>query len=53
MNIKFVVLDAYAANPGEFSWEGLKTLGECTIYDRTAPEEVLERAAGAEAILTN
>ena len=35
------------------SWEGLKTLGECTIYDRTAPEEVLERAAGAEAILTN
>ena len=28
-------------------------MGECTIYDRTAPEEVLERAAGAEAILTN
>ena len=31
----------------------MKVLGECTIYDRTAPEEVLERAAGAEAILTN
>lgn len=51
MNI--VVLDGYAANPGDLSWEGLKALGECTIYDRTAPEEVLERAKGAEAILTN
>ena len=51
--MKIVVLDGYAANPGDLSWEGLKALGECTIYDRTAPEEVLERAAGAEVILTN
>lgn len=51
MNI--VVLDGHAANPGDLSWEGLKALGECTIYDRTAPEEVLERAAEAEVILTN
>ncbi len=51
--MKIVVLDGYAANPGDLSWEGLKALGECTIYDRTAPEEVLERAAGAEILLTN
>ena len=51
--MKIVVLDGFAANPGDLSWEGLKALGECTIYDRTAPEEVLERAAGAEVILTN
>lgn len=51
--MKIVVLDGYAANPGDLSREGMKVLGECTIYDRTAPEEVLERAAGAEAILTN
>lgn len=51
--MKIVVLDGYAANPGDLSWDGLKTLGECTIYDRTAPEDVLERAKGAEAILTN
>ena len=51
--MKIVVLDGYAANPGDLSWEGLKALGECTIYDRTAPEEVQERAAGAEVILTN
>ena len=51
--MKIVVLDGFAANPGDLSWEGLKALGECTIYDRTAPEEVLERVAGAEVILTN
>ena len=51
--MKIVVLDGFAANPGDLSWAGLKALGECTIYDRTAPEEVLERAAGAEVILTN
>lgn len=51
--MKIVVLDGFAANPGDLSWEGLKALGECTIYDRTAPEEVLERATGAEVILTN
>ena len=51
--MKIVVLDGFAANPGDLSWEGLKALGECTIYDRTVPEEVLERAAGAEVILTN
>lgn len=51
MNI--VVLDGYAANPGDLSWNELKALGECTIYDRTTPSEVLERAVGAEILLTN
>ena len=51
MNI--VVLDGYAANPGDLCWDELQALGECTIYDRTAPAEVLERAAGAENLLTN
>ena len=51
--MKIVILDGFAANPGDLSWEGIKALGECTIYDRTAPEKVLERAAGAEVLLTN
>lgn len=51
--MKIVVLDGYAANPGDLSWESLKVLGDCTVYERTAPNEVLKRAAGAEAILTN
>ena len=51
--MKIVVLDGYTTNPGDLCWDKLKELGECTIYDRTAPGEVLERAAGAEALLTN
>lgn len=51
--MKIIVLDGYAANPGDLSWEELKALGECTIYDRTAPEDVVQRASGAEVLLTN
>ena len=51
--MKIVVLDGYAANPGDLSWNDLKALGECTIYDRTTPDEVLSRAEDAEVLLTN
>lgn len=51
MNI--VVLDAYAANPGDLSWEPLKALGTLTLYDRTAPEEVISRAKDADMLLVN
>lgn len=51
--MKIVVLDGYAANPGDLCWDELQALGECVIYDRTSPEEVLERAADAEILLTN
>lgn len=51
--MKIVVLDGYALNPGDLSWEQLKTLGDCTIYDRTSSDEVVSRAQGAEVILTN
>lgn len=51
--MKIVALDGYAANPGDLSWDELKTLGDCTIYERTTPEQVLERAEGAEILLTN
>ena len=40
-------------NPGDLSWDRLKALGDVTVYDRTAPEETIERSAGAEIILTN
>lgn len=51
--MKIVVLDGYAANPGDVSWEAMQSLGELTVYDRTAPDEVLERTAEADAVLTN
>ena len=51
--MKIVVLDGYAANPGDLRWDELQSIGECVIYDRTAPAEVLERSSGAEILLTN
>lgn len=51
--MKIVVLDGYGLNPGDLSWEGMQALGELTVYDRTAPDELLQRAAGAEALITN
>lgn len=51
--MKIVVLDSYALNPGDLSWDWLECLGECEIYDRTPKEKILERAENADIILTN
>lgn len=50
---KIVVLDGYALNPGDLDWSGLEAIGDCTVYDRTPPEETVSRAQGAEILLTN
>lgn len=51
MNI--VVLDGFTLNPGDLSWDELKSFGTCEIYDRTSQAEVVPRAAAAEIVLTN
>ena len=51
--MKIIVLDGYGLNPGDLNWEGFKSLGELTVYDRTTPSELMERAAGAEVLVTN
>lgn len=51
--MKIVVLDGYGLNPGDLSWSGMEALGEFTVYDRTAPSELLERSEGAEVLITN
>ncbi|HWN93890.1 MAG TPA: D-2-hydroxyacid dehydrogenase [Methylomirabilota bacterium] len=51
MNI--VVLDGHTLNPGDLSWDGLKQLGECAIYNRTPSAEIIRRARDAAVVLTN
>ena len=51
--MKIVVLDGYTLNPGDLSWEGLEQIGTTMVYDRTDKSLTLERAEGAEVILTN
>lgn len=51
--MKIVILDAYTVDQGELSWEGLNGLGSVEAYERTTPEEVVNRCKGAEIVLTN
>jgi glycerate dehydrogenase len=51
--MKIVVLDGYALNPGDLSWELFEAMGHLTVYPRTPPELVVERAKDAAIILTN
>ena len=50
---KFVILDGYTLNPGDLSWDYLAALGDLTVYERTAPEDVAARIGDAEVALTS
>lgn len=51
--MKIVVLDGYAMNPGDMSWQALQMLGETVIYERSSSSEIEERIADADIVLTN
>ncbi|WP_320174975.1 D-2-hydroxyacid dehydrogenase [Maridesulfovibrio sp.] len=51
--MKTVILDSYTLNPGDNPWTELEEICELVVYDRTKPEQILERAAEADIILTN
>ena len=53
MPMKLVILDGYASNPGDVSWEELAAFGELTVYDRTAKDEVVPRIKDAEIVFLN
>ncbi len=50
---RIVVLDGWTLNPGDLSWNELQALGDCEIFDRSSPEEMVARAAHAPIVLTN
>ena len=51
--MKIVVLDGYALNPGDLSWDPIRELGDVEIYDRTPENLIIDRAKGAQILLTN
>jgi glycerate dehydrogenase len=51
--MKIAVLDGYTLNPGDLSWDEVRSLGDTEIHDRTAESQTVERASKAEIVLTN
>lgn len=51
MNI--VVLDGFTLNPGDNAWTKVEAQGDFTVYDRTPAEQIVDRSAGADIVLTN
>jgi glycerate dehydrogenase len=50
---RIVVLDGATLNPGDNPWTALERLGEVEVHLRTAPDEVVGRAAGAQVLVIN
>ncbi len=53
MKHQITILDGYTVNPGDLSWDEFKEMGNLTVYERTAKDEVVERSADADILLTN
>jgi glycerate dehydrogenase len=50
---RIVVLDGQTVNPGDLPWDGLAALGALDVYPRTARDEIVARALGADVVVTN
>lgn len=50
---KLVVLDSYTLTGEDLNWDELKKIVDVTTYDRTLPEETVERCKGMDMVLTN
>jgi glycerate dehydrogenase len=48
-----VILDGYTLNPGDNSWRPIEQLGAVDVYDRSAPEQIVERSRDADILITN
>lgn len=51
--MKIVLLDGHTLNSDDLDLGLLKALGTCVMHPRTSADQIIERARGAEIILTN
>ena len=53
--MKISVIDGYTENPGDLSWDGLRTLGNVVIYDHSTKDEaeIIRRIGDAEIVVAN
>jgi glycerate dehydrogenase len=53
MTSKIVVTDGFTLNPGDLSWKPFEEFGKVDIFERTRPDQLLQRCSGASVIITN
>ncbi len=53
MQPNIVFLDGATVNPGDLSWEDFHKIGIFTFYERTGPNEVIERSKNADVLIVN
>lgn len=51
--MKIVVLDGFAVNPGDLSWDFLDKYGEARVYDKTEDKDAAAVIGNAEIVFTN
>jgi glycerate dehydrogenase len=51
--MKTTILDGFTLNPGDLDWHDLERLSDCSIYDRTAHDQIIKRCQNANIIMTN
>jgi len=51
--MKIVVLDGFAVNPGDLTWDFLSKYGDAAVYDKTPNEKAAEVIGDAEVVFTN
>ena len=52
-HMKGIILDGYALNPGDLSFDCLKAIADFEVYDFTSPDLVIERCYDKEIVITN
>ena len=50
---KLTILDGHAVNPGDLPWTFLDGIVDYKVYERTSPEEVIERIGNSDAVFLN
>ncbi len=51
--IKLTILDGHAVNPGDLPWNFLDGIVDYKVYERTSPDEVIERIGNSDAVFLN
>ncbi len=53
MTPKIVILDSELAQGGDLSWDDFEGIGDLHTYDKTAPDQLIERVGDADILVTN